>query len=494
MNYVWSRLNLKFYKGTDNLSEDSYKWWAFWAIGLSLVTNVMSFSIVFLALSSIADDFGVTLRSASWIVIAQSLTISAVMLPLGRVSDIIGRKKFHLMGLIFFGGGSIFAALSQDLGTLISARVVMAVGGAMGQAVSTAIITSVFPSRERGKAMGSQSTAVAIGMASGPIVAGLLLQIWNWQALFIFLSIATVIAFFCCLYILDDDRIGSAKKNQRLRYDWWGAILSAIAMVVLIVTINNPFNLPIFSTIMVLGSAIAIILFGIFVWWELKTESPMVDLRLFRNTVYRYAIITRLVAFMSTTSTVFIMPIFLQSVRGTGEAVTGAIMFVSALGMGIAAQASGRLSDKLGYRRFTFMGFVILIGTSLTFSTFEIQTSFFIIAPILFLNGIGMGLWSAPNMSATMGAVDNKVYGSVSAFANLTRNVGNVTGQAIIASIVTGVMISQGFDIQLGSIKSTLGAEAAFMSGWRFAYFTAAGFGVLALIAAFLTRSPSKSK
>lgn len=468
--------------------DDSYKWKAFWAVGLSLVAMVMSTSMVFLALPSIADDFGVTLKTVSWVVIAQSLTISSVMLPLGRVADLTGRKRFHLTGLVLFGGGAVFAAFSPDLPTLVAARVVMAVGSSMGQAVSTAIVASVFPQRERGKGLGSQTTAVAIGGASGPILAGLLLTVWSWQALFIFIAIPTVIAFAWGFYILDDERIGSFRGERRERYDWAGALTSATAVVVIVITISNPFSAP-WSSPLILGGVLgAIALFGVFVWWELRVAAPMLDLRLFKNKIYRYAIATRYLGFMGRSATFFLLPIFLLSLRGISEAATGGIMFVGALGMGIAAQTSGRLSDRFGYRRFTFMGFAVLISSAIAFAFFDRATPVWVMLPVLFFNGIGMGLWAAPNMSATIGAVPRSSYGVVSAFVNLTRNVGNVTGQTIVATMIAGFMVARGFDIQLSAISTTPGAGDAFLSGWRAAYLVVVGFSVAALIAAFMTR------
>jgi EmrB/QacA subfamily drug resistance transporter len=464
----------------DQNPDDPYKWKAFWAVGISMVTMVMSFSIVFLALPSIADDFGVTLRQVSWVVIAQSLTVSAVMLPLGRVADLTGRKRFHLAGLALFGGGALFSAFSPNLPTLIAARVVMAVGASMGQAVSTAIVTSVFPAKERGTGLGSQSTAVAIGGAAGPIVAGGLLQVFDWPVLFIFMAVPSAIAFVWGLFVLDDD--------------WVGAGLSALAMVGLILTINNPTNAAWTSPVVLSGATVTVVLFVAFVRWELRVPSPMIDLRLFANPVFRYATLTRLVAFMGSTATFFMMPVFLQSFRGMEEGPTGAIMFIGAVGMGVAAQMSGRLSDRYGFRRFTLIGFVVLICTSVAFGFIDAGTAIWVIMPLLFLNGIGMGLWSTPNMSATMGAVPRSQYGSVSAFVNLTRNVGNVTGQAIVATIVTSVMVAKGFDIQLSAITTTDGAPAAFLSGWRAAYVAVVAFAVVALIGAALTRQPKTAR
>ncbi|SVD02015.1 uncharacterized protein METZ01_LOCUS354869, partial [marine metagenome] len=124
---------------------DSYHWKVFWVVGIALFAMVLDFSIVSLALSSIADEFEVTLRAVTWVVISTALVTSAIMLPLGRVSDLTGRKKFHIAGMFFFVTGGLLAFLSQNLEVLITSRVVMSIGSAMGQAVVFAIVIGVFP-------------------------------------------------------------------------------------------------------------------------------------------------------------------------------------------------------------------------------------------------------------------------------------------------------------------------------------------------------------
>ena len=165
--------------------DNAYKWKAFAAIAIAFTTMVMSMSMVFLALSAIAEDYGVTLRSVTWVVIAQALTISALMMPMGRLADIVGRKKIHLTGLVLFAAGALFTAFAPTFGLLIVARIVMATGNAMGQSVGMAMVISVFPDNERGKAIGSQTTAVAVGGSLGPIIAGLVLQVAPWETLFL---------------------------------------------------------------------------------------------------------------------------------------------------------------------------------------------------------------------------------------------------------------------------------------------------------------------
>ncbi len=449
---------------------------------------VMSFSIIFLALDAIATDFGVTFRQVSLVVIAQSLTVSAFMVPLGKVADMIGRKKFHLIGLVLFGGGAIACSFAGSLVTLIIFRVVMALGSSMGQAVSTAITTSVFPASERGKALGSQTTAVAIGGAAGPIVAGLMLQFFAWQSLFIFMAIPTAIAFVWGLYILKDERIGSFSGDNRPAYDWLGAILSAVATALIILTITNPFSLDWGSPIIIGGGAAGATTLAVFIWWQLHADNPMIDLKLFVNRVFRYSVATRYFAFMRSSATLFLMPIFLVSFRGISEATAGGIMFLSALGMGIGAQTSGRLSDRFGTRPFMMGGFGALILTGLALSTLNGSTPLLHISILIFVNGLAMGIWSAPNASATMGSVPRSSYGLVSAIVNLTRNLGNVTGQAVGTAIIGGIMAARGFDIPLEELGETAGAGLAYLEGWKIAYYAGTAFVAVALVTSYLTK------
>ena len=465
-----------------------YKWKAFAAIGVSFVTMVMSMSMVFVALSAIADDFGVSLGAVSWVVIAQALTISAIMLPMGRVADIIGRKRIHLIGLSLFGGGALFAAAAPTFGILIVARVVMAVGNAMGQSVGTAMVVSVFPANERGKAIGSQTTAVALGGATGPVVAGLLLQWFPWQSLFIMISIPIAIAFVVGLVVLDEDRVSQRTQGQRPPYDWLGAFLSASAVVLLVLTINNPLGVGWLSPLIIGGFIGFAVLMAGFIKWELGNPAPMLELRMFKNTVFTMAVTTRLIGFMGTTATRFMMPVYLISFRGLGEGATGGILFLASMGMGIAAQSGGRLSDRFGARPFTILGFVALFATAAYFAFMDADTPFWIVMLVLFINGLAMGMWSVPNNTVILNAVSSAQFGVVGALTNLARNVGNVVGQAIAAAIVVGVMTSQGFDIPLNEIDTVVGASQAFIDGWKIAYFAVTGFTLVGLLLAIVTK------
>ena len=464
------------------------KWKAFGAIGISFFTMVMSMSMVFVALESIADDFGVTLRIVSWVVIAQALTISALMMPMGRLADIIGRKKVHLIGLVFFAGGAIFTALAPAFGVLILARVVMAIGNSMSQSVGTAMVISVFPPGERGKAIGSQTTAVAIGGAVGPVVAGVMLQFFSWEALFWMLVPPIALAFIASYFILDESQVSERATNTKPKFDWIGAFLSASAIILAIVVINNPLVESWTSPIMLGGMVTVILLFGAFIAWELRSTAPMLELRMFTNVVFSMAVLTRFLGFLGTTTLRFLMPIYLISLRGMEELPAGGILLLSSLGMAIAAQGAGRLSDRFGERPFSVIGFVMLLVTAVGFVYTDESTPFWFIMIVLFVNGLAMGLWNVPNSSTIMGSVSRSSFGVVGAFTNLTRNVGNVTGQALASAIVVGVMASGGFDIPLSQIDEVKGAGSAFIDGWRAAFILVTVFSALGLLLSALTK------
>ena len=466
----------------------SYKWKAFTAIAISFFIQVLTMSMVFVALSAIADDYGVTLRAVTWVVIAEALTISAVMMPVGRLADMIGRRRVHLIGLAIFGGGAVFTALAPTFGLLIAARIVMAVGNAMGQSVGTAMVISVFPESERGSAIGSQTTAVAVGGASGPIIAGLVLQFLPWQALFWMITVPIAVAFIAGYRILDERLVSQFHEAERPPFDWGGAIFSSIAIIILVITINNPFGVSWLSPFILGGGFAFVIILVAFVRWELRSNSPMLELRMFRNVILSLGIAARLVGFMGTTAFRFLAPIYLISLRGLDEGAAGSVLFLTSLGMAMAAQGAGHLTDRFGARPFSVFGFLVLIASAVAMVFVTGDTAMWIVALILFVNGLSMGLWNVPNNSMIMGSVPASALGVVGAFTNLTRNIGNVTGQAIAAAVVVAVMASRGLDIPLSEIATTPGASTAFIDGWRAAFIIVTGFSVVGLLFAIIAK------
>ena len=471
-------------------TDDNYKWKAFTVVGVALFTMVMDASVTSIALPSIADDFSLSLRVVSWVALSASLTISAALLPLGRLADIAGRKSVHLVGITLFAAGSIFAALSPNLASLLGARVVMSIGAAMDQALIMAIVVAVFPAHERGKGLGMITMAVGVGAIAGPIIGGPLVDLFGWRSVYWFMSIPTILSFPLAAIILDDNRIGTVRGMVSTGYDWFGALTSAGALGLAILTLANPFDLP-WTSAGIVGTGLGAAALGIvFVLWEVRVANPMLELRLFKIPQFSWSTISRFLGFFGTSAAWFLFPFYIQDALGYSAAIAGLVIFVGALGMSITGAFSGRFSDRFGVKVFSLIGLGITTAMGITFATFNLDTPLWVVMPALALNGIGSGLWMAPNMSATLGAVDRTNYGIVSAFLNLVRNVATVGGIAVTTTVVATVMVGRGVEPELGAMTSAAGegTALAFVAGMRLAYLVLAGFSAVAWLAALMTR------
>ena len=217
----------------------------------------------------------------------------------------------------------------------------------------------------------------------------------------------------------------------------------------------------------------------------------MLQLRMAKYLCLTMAVVTRFLGFLGTTTVRFLVPIYLISLRDIQEAAVGGILFLTSLGMAIAASTSGRLGDRIGERPFTVAGFLIVVITALAFTFFNGDTSLWIIMVVLLINGLAMGLWGVPNNSTILGSVPREAFGVVGALTNLTRNVGNVTGQAIASAVVVGVMAADGFDIPLSEITGNQAASASFLDGWKLAYILVMVFSLMGLGLAIFTKPSS---
>ncbi len=468
------------------------KWLVFAAVGSSYFITVMAFTFSVLALPAISDDFQVTLRTVGWVVIIESLIVAGLLLPLGRLSDVVGRHRTLKVGVVVFALGLLFSGLATSFTLLIVARVVASLGNTLIQAVGTGILVAAFPPEERGLALGGQTTAVAIGAAAGPLLGGLLLDVLDWQALFIALAGLTAVVLAVVQWALgpEPDTNGVAT-----RFDAGGAALAALFILMLVLTLNDPFAFGWRSPVILGSAAATFTLLAAFTRHELAQESPMLDLRLFTIGEFRRAVLIRLVAFTASTTIMFLAPIYLLGVRELTARTAGALLSLFAVGMIVGAQSSGRLYDRLGPRLPIVVGLLVQVAMLALLVTVDEASAVVLMAAATLGNGLGQGLWNVPANSVMMGSMPADALGVGGAFTNVTRTVGNVIGQAGATALVAGVMSSQGFDIPLGDVAETAGATGAFIDGWSLTYAVSVAITLVALAIALRTgnRSPTSA-
>ena len=478
---------------------DNYQWVALFAISLSVFTTVMDFSGITVALPTIADDLDLSLPAASWIILASTLTIIAFLVPAASLSDKLGRKRSYLLGLVLFGGGAIGVAISPSFGLLIAARVVQSAGIGIIQTNSYAIVATVFPDNERGKGIGAYTSVVGLAAITGPIVGGIVVEALGWRSFFVIAAALATIAVIAGIRLLDAARVNTeSDRSSGPGFDWYGAILSGAMLAVLIAAINTGSRIGWDSSWIIGAFPLAFLLAGLFVWRELNTERPMLDLRVFTNAPYSWSMTTRFLGFLSGSGWRFLMPFYLQEVRGFQPSQVGLLVFSSAVGMAIFSYVSGRLADRFGTRRWVIFGLAVIVVASLFYSTLDETTPIALIVAVLFITGMGLGMWEVPNTTSALDVGGNASTDTTGALVNVTRNAGNITSIAISSSIVTGVLVARGLepDLYLVGNDSTGAMADAFLDGARVVYIALAFVAVVGILAAWrvVLRKPACSK
>jgi EmrB/QacA subfamily drug resistance transporter len=399
-----------------------------WHILLALLTGVimgpLDASIVYIALPSIAQHFNVDPQTVGWVSMSYLLVMGSFLLAFGRLGDMFGFRRLYLTGLLLFVTASAFCGLSPSLGWLISLRALQALGAGLTMAMAPAITTAAFPPEERGKALGITGMAVALGLALGPSIGGMLVEIYDWRLIFYVNIPIGIVAYFWCLKVLPD----KLKEEQKI-FDWQGAVLGfgALSTMLFFASRGQAVN---WSWPVLLTGMMSLILLAGFVIVEKRVSDPMLDLNLFKNRVFSAGCSTSLLNFMTQYIIVFMTPFLLQEIMGYTVGQAGAIMTAFPLTVLVVAPVSGALSDKIGQRWLAFTGSLLCTLAAIALSNVERNASPLDVAWRLSLFGMGTGMFQSPITSAVMGSVPKFRLGIAAGVLSTTRNIGMVLGIA----------------------------------------------------------------
>ena len=272
---------------------------------------------------------------------AQAGVHRALLLPMGRLSDMVGRKQVYIAGLLLLMGASVFAASSTSVFMLVLSRVVQGMGAAMTQGTGMAMITSVFPEDERGKGIGSHMSVIGTGGMVGPVLGGLLVSTLGWRWVFLvnlpLASIALIGAF-----LLMDSKL-FFRERRGVGFDWPGAAMSTAALVTFLMLMTNGYRLGWGSPAIIGAGLLFVGLLVGFIWWERRATAPMLDLALFKHRVFSLGVLASFISFLGVASVRFIMPFYLQGVLGYKPSQVGLIMLPTAITMTIMGPLVGPL-------------------------------------------------------------------------------------------------------------------------------------------------------
>jgi EmrB/QacA subfamily drug resistance transporter len=408
----------------------SRKWYVMAAIAMSLFLATIDSSIVNVALPTLVRELNTNFATVQWVVLSYLLTQATLMLSMGRLGDMMGKKPIYIAGTVVFTVGSVLCGLAPNVIWLIIFRVIQAIGAAMALTLGLAIATEAFPPNERGKALGTVSTLVSVGIVLGPAIGGIILDLASWHWIFLVnLPIGIAAVVLAIIYLPNFQPVGDQ------RFDYAGAITLFIALLALLMGMTlGPemrFDNPLIVALLIGG-----VIFSIaFVMIELRVDQPMIELRLFRNSIFSSDLFIRLLSFIGISGLSLLMPFYLEIVRGYDPRQVGLLLAVTPIGIGLSSPFSGTLSDRLGTRLISFIGLIILALGYYAVSTLDAETSLlgYILrsAPV----GFGMGIFQSPNNSSVMGSVPRDRYGIASGLLSITRTLGSTAGVAVLGAI-----------------------------------------------------------
>jgi EmrB/QacA subfamily drug resistance transporter len=407
------------------------KWLILTVVSLGSLMATLDGSIVNIALPSIQSDFGVDLSTIEWVVVAYLLVIGSLLLPFGRLGEVLTFKRVYIAGFAVFTLASVCCGASPNELALIGFRVVQAVGAGMMMAMGPAIVARTFPARERGRALGLNGVSVSLGLSLGPSLGGILTQGGTWRAIFFINVPIGILAILWAYRVLPAE---SRREGQS--FDLRGAALSGVGLFALLLALSegedwgwtSPAIAGLFAAFLVLG--------GAFLVAERRSVQPMLDLAMFRIRAFSAGLASVVIAFVGLFTATFLLPFLLQQGRGFSPLQAGLLLTPVPVTMAVVAPFSGAASDRVGSRLPASAGMAVMILALLSLTQLPPDFSLPDLIWRLVLLGIGQGLFMSPNSSAVLGSVPRARVGTASGTLAQMRVNGQALGIALSAAVV----------------------------------------------------------
>src|SRR6056297_634191 len=430
----------------------------------SFITPFLGSSIN-VALPDIGDHFEMNAVTLSWVTTIYLLSSAVFLVPFGKLADIFGRRKVFITGVSIVSVSSLLAAFAPSTELFLTLRVLQGFGSAMIFGTAIAIITSVFPKEERGKAMGINVASVYVGLTMGPFAGGILTNQWGWES--IFLVIAPIGAGVVFLTIKNLTQEWAEAKNEK--FDWLGSLVYAVSLSLFMYGLSE---LPQWGGYIFIGAG----LLGLFIFAKIQINKtfPVFNMNLFlKNRIFAFSSISALINYSATFGIMFLMSLFLQYVKGMNPQVAGQILAIQPIIMAIVSPFAGRLSDKIDPGIVATIGLIILTLGLITFTTLGQATSLVFIGVVLAFYGLGYALFSSPNTNSIMSSVEKRYYGIASGTVGTMRLIGQLISMGVVMLL---------FSLIIGKVEINEENQQMFLKSARISFIIFAAFGVLGTI------------
>jgi EmrB/QacA subfamily drug resistance transporter len=408
-----------------------YKWLVAIAFVFGIFMDLMDITVVNVALPTLGRHFQASRSSLEWVVTGYLLSLAIWIPASGWIGDQIGTKKTFLFALAMFVLASVLCGISWNIGSLIAFRVLQGVGGGMMTPVGMAMLFRAFPARERAQASVVIIIPTVVAPALGPVLGGFLVDYVSWHWIF-FINLPIGIAgiLFTFFFVKEE------RQPQAASFDTRGFVLSGVGLALMLFALSRAPEDGWGSLIVVSTGLTGIAMFVALVFTELRTRSPLLDLRLFSDRMFRNANIVFFAAMGGIMGVYFLLPLFLQDLRGFSAIKTGLVLMPSALTIAVLAPLSGQLYPRIGPKRMLTFAMSLFVVTSALLMLVDLQTTTFWIIAILVLRGVGMAFTFVPLQAATFATIKGEDMGQASSITNTNRQVASSVGVALLATVL----------------------------------------------------------
>ncbi len=409
----------------------SGRWWAAGAIGLSGLVISLDITVVVTALPTLSAKLSANTSELQWISAAYTLALASLLLPAGVLGDRFGRKRLLVIGLLIFGAGSVIASQVSSASALILMRAIMGVGGAIILPLSLSILPAMFTPAERPRAIAVGAASALLGLPLGPLLAGWLLTHYDWGSVFLINAPVIAVAVVGVWFLVPE-----SKDPQAPRLDLLAAVLAVVGVSSLVYgIIEEPVNG--WGHARVLASLIGgAVVLAAFVLVELRSRTPLVDMRLFLDGRFTWSTMAFTSASFAMTGLLFVLAPYLQVVMGNDAQGTGLRLVPMIGGLILGAVPSDRLTARLGTKVVVAGGLVLISAGVLLLSRVGVETGYGTVAAALTVIGLGMGFAMPTALDAVMSALPPSQTGAGSALTRALQQIGSSFGVAILGSIL----------------------------------------------------------
>lgn len=452
------------------------RWVILIVLNLFTFMSTLDGSIVNIALPVLVKQLNLPVAQVEWVTTGYLMGICAVILFFGKLGDMAGKIRIFRIGTVVFIVGSLLCGLSTNLPFLIVSRVIQAVGASMTMANSQGIVTDIFPANERGKALGLIGTFVSLGSIAGPSLGGIIVSTLGWEYIFWVNVPIGLIAIVLGTKVLPKDLI-----RVKSKIDLPGSLLFSFFIITLFAGLLLGQQFGYSDGRIIAALAAAAVSFAVFLMVELRSSAPLLQLSLFKNTLFSLSILCAFLVFVANFCFNIISPFYAQNMLGLSPFYAGFLLMLFPISMVIIAPLSGALSDRIGSEFLTFAGLIVMVIAQFGLARLHEGSSVILVGLWIAMLGVGSGLFQSPNNSLIMSKVPRTQLGSAGSVNSLVRNVGMVVGITIATTILFNVMSSKAGYRVTGLVA---GRPDIFLSGMHVVFMTSSA---ICLVSALLT-------